>query len=145
MNPADFSWTEEQSVTVTNPTSDVYKFMVHGKAYEVGAGKTVKMPGYIAWIYVYGQSVKAMQADGVFTRLNDEGFKQTYFEKFVAGVDSVIQQVQEVEPEVNTFDEVGSTSEDFSAPDPAPGTGTNYTPDPVTPKRGRPANANTKS
>lgn len=86
--------------------------MVHGKAYEVGAGKTVKMPGYIAWIYVYGQSVKAMQADGTFTSLNDEGFKQTYFEKFVAGVDSVIQQVEEVEPEVNTFADVASDDPD---------------------------------
>jgi hypothetical protein len=135
MDPKEFSWSEDQQVTVTNPTAKPYKFMVHGKAYEVGAGKTVKMPGYIAWVYVYGQSVKAMQDDGTFTSLNDEGFKQTYYEKFVAGVDSVIQQVQEVEPEVNTFEDVSlDTQED--EPVPAPGTGVNYTP-----KRGRPANA----
>lgn len=126
MNPDDFPWKEEQQITVTNPTSEVYRFMVHGKAYEVGAGKTVKMPGYIAWLYVYGQAVRAMQADDQFTRLNEEGFKQTYFERFVAGVDSVIQQVEEVEPEINTFADINE--DDDLEPIPAPGTGGTYTP-----------------
>lgn len=106
MNPKDFSWAEDQQVTVTNPTSEDFKFKVHGKDYMLSAGKTAKMPGFIAWKYVYDQSVKAAQADGKFTSWNDEGFKQTYFEKFVAGVDELVQIVEEEpEPDVHTFEE----------------------------------------
>ena len=121
-----FSWTEDQQVTVTNPTSEDFTWKVHGKDYLLGAGKTAKMPGFIAWLYVYGQSVKMVQADGKFGRWNEEGFRQEYFDKFVAGVDDLVQIVQEEpEPEVHTFD------------DPLPGQGTTY--EPEAPKRGRPA------
>lgn len=125
MNPDEFSWTEDQQITVTNPTADDFSFKVHGKDYVLEAGRTAKMPGYIAWVYVYEQSVKAVQADGKFNRWNEEGFRQEYFDKFVAGVDNIVQMV-EVEPEIQTFDP------------PAPGTGANY-PDPKPEvKRGRP-------
>ena len=86
------------------------------------------MAGFIAWIYVYGQASKMAQADGVFNRWNEEGFRQQYYDKFVAGMDSVVQVV-EVAPqvEIQTYDP------------PAPGTGANY-PDPKPQvKRGRPA------
>lgn len=104
MNPQEFSWTEDQQVTVTNPTSDDFTWKVHGKEYMLGAGKTAKMPGFIAWLYVYGQSVKMTQADGVFARWNEEGFRQEYYDKFVAGVDELVQIVAEPEPEITTFD-----------------------------------------
>lgn len=114
MKPTEFNWTEDQQVTVINPTEAPYKFKVHNKEYEVGAGKTVRMPGYIAWVYVYGLASKICQANGEFNRWNEEGFRQTYFEQLVAGVDSVMQTVEPVEeePTVETFDEVATTPEE---------------------------------
>lgn len=119
MNPADFSWKEDQQITVTNPTSEDFKFKVHNKDYILEAGKTAKMPGYIAWMYVYGQSTKMAQADREFNRWNEEGFRQQYYDKFVAGVDNLVQVVEAVEPEIQTFE----------PSQPAPGTGVSYDPE----------------
>lgn len=129
MRPDEFSWKEDQQVTVTNPTADDFTWKVHGKEYRLDSGKTAKMPGFIAWLYVYNQAVKAAEADGVWTRWNEEGFRQTYYERFVAGVDELVQVVEnEPEPEVTVFGEDDN---------PGPGTGTTY--EPQAPKRGRPA------
>ena len=68
------------------------------------------MPGYIAWMYVDGQAQKMAQADKVFNRWHEEGFKQTYYEKFVAGVDNLVQIV-EPEPEIQTFSEPSAEPE----------------------------------
>ena len=105
MNPLDFNWTAEQQVTVINPTDEAYNWKVHGKAYRLDAHKKAKMPGFIAWLYVYGQALNACQKDDKFGSWNDEGFKQTYFERFVDSVDEIVQEVVEPEPEVNTFQE----------------------------------------
>lgn len=106
MNPQDFSWTEDQQVTVINPTSESYKFKVHSKEYELGAGKTAKMPGYIAWVYVYGLASQLAQAAGEFNRWNEEGFRQTYYEKVTSGVEPVVQPVDvEEQPLVETLDD----------------------------------------
>lgn len=95
MNPQEFSWTEDQQVTVTNPTSEAFTFKVHNKEYQVGAGKTARMPGYMAWLYVYNQAVKKAQADKVFSRWNEEELRKEYYEKFIVGADPVMQTVQE--------------------------------------------------
>lgn len=100
--------------------------MVHGKSYMLPAGKTAKMPGFIAWLYVYGQAVLAAQADDKFSRWNEEGFRDEYYKRFYVGVDELVQIVQaEAEPEVTVFAQ------------PEPGSGANYIPE--APKRGRPA------
>jgi hypothetical protein len=126
MDPKSFPWTEDQQVTVTNPTTETYKWMVHSKAYELGAGRTAKMPGYIAWVYVYGLSSQMAQADGVFNRWNEEGFRQEYFDKLVAGYDNLIQTVEVEEPSlVEALDEP-EDDEPTDEPTPAPGTGVNY-------------------
>lgn len=131
MNPKDFGWTEDQQVTVTNPTSEDFNFKVHGKDYMLAAGKTAKMPGFIAWLYVYGQASKVVQTEGKFARWNEEGFRKKYYDKFVVGVDELIQIVEdESDTGTHTFDE----DEDDEIP--APGTGMNYTPKA---KRGRPS------
>lgn len=106
MNPKEFSWSEDQQVTVTNPTEQPYIFKVHNKQYELGAHKTAKMPGFIAWVYVYGLSSQMCQADGNFQRWNEEGYRQEYYEKLVKNIDSIMQVVEEeAEPLVNTFEE----------------------------------------
>lgn len=71
------------------------------------------MPGYIAWVYVYGLATQLAQADGVFNRWNEEGFRQEYYDKLVSGVDAIVQSVETVEdePEVTTFDEADSGPE----------------------------------
>lgn len=116
MNPKEFSWTEDQQVTVTNPTDLPYKFKVHNKEYELGAHKTAKMPGYIAWVFVYGLSSQICQAEGNFLRWNEEGYRQEYYDRLVKNVDSIMQAVEEEdEPAVNTFDE-----EDAEDPDDIP-------------------------
>lgn len=101
--------------------------MVHGKKYRVEAGQTAKMPGYIAWLYVYGLASQLCQDEKQFARWNEEGFRQTYYDQVVVGADAAFQAVTpEAEPEVRTFEEVK----------PAPGTGMSYEPKA---KRGRPA------
>lgn len=132
MNPDDFAWTEDQQITVTNPTSDDFKFKVHNKDYLLEAGRTAKMPGYIAWMYVYGQATKLVQADGKFNRWNEEGFRQQYYDKFIAGVDELVQVIETDEPDVQTFTDEPSL----------PLGGETYTPEieeTEAPKRGRPA------
>lgn len=125
MNPKDFPWTEDQQVTVTNPTADDFKFKVHGKEYMLATGKAAKMPGFIAWLYVYGQSVKMVQEDGEFSRWNEEGFRKDYYDKFIVGVDDLVQIVEdESESGIRTFDD-----QDGNTPD------TGYVPKV---KRGRP-------
>jgi hypothetical protein len=120
MNPKEFSWSEDQQVTVVNPTDNPYKFKVHNKDYAVGAHKTVKMPGYIAWVYVYGLSTQLAQADGVFNRWNEEDFRPTYYEKLVKSVDALVQDVEEIEePEVtSTFDEIDEPDEPDTTEEP---------------------------
>lgn len=98
MDPKDFPWTEDQTVTVTNPTAESYKFKVHSKEYELGSGKSAKMPGYIAWVYVYGMASLLCQADREFMRWNEEGFRQTYYEKVYSGFDPVMEEIAVEEP-----------------------------------------------
>lgn len=104
MDPTEFSWTEDQQVTVTNPTTSPYKFKVHNKEYELGAGQTAKMPGYIAWVYVYGLSTQIAQAEGVFNRWNEEDFRVSFYDRLVVGTDNLIQKVVvEPQPEVTVL------------------------------------------
>lgn len=104
MKPKEFSWDESQQVTVKNPTEQDFKFKTHSKEYMVKAGQTVKMPGFIAWKYVYSLGCKMAQDAGDFIHWNEEGFRQKYYDKLVVGADTLIQEVV-VQPEV-TFEEV---------------------------------------
>lgn len=113
MNPKDFSWEEDQQVTVTNPTDKDYPFKVHSKDYEMKAGETARMPGYIAWVYVYGMASQLCQADGLFNRWNEEGFKQKYFEKVVVGADDVVEKIT-VEPRVEPLTSDETTDEEVT-------------------------------
>lgn len=137
MNPLDFDWKEDQQVTVTNPTADSYKFKVHNKDYELPSGATAKMPGYIAWIYVYGLASKLCQEDNNFNRWNEEGYRKEYYSKLVVGVDNLVQTI-EFEPElVQRVDPVtdkplldDTTHQPLLETVPAPGHGGTYTPTP---------------
>lgn len=113
MDPKEFSWTEDQQVTVTNPTSDPYKFKVHNKEYELGAGQTAKMPGYIAWVYVYGLATQISQAEGTFNRWNEEDYRKTYYERLFVGADELVQKVEvEPQPEVTLLEDDGEEEGD---------------------------------
>lgn len=116
MNPKEFDWAEDQQVTVINPTKDDYRFKVHNKDYMVKAGQKAKMPGYIAWVYVYGlasimaqnTNVQKIESGKVsdFQHWNEEGFRKTYFDKLVMEREEVVQTVEvEDEPLVDTFDD----------------------------------------
>lgn len=114
MNPNDFPWTEDQQVTVTNPTGESYKFKVHSKEYELAAGRSAKMPGYIAWIYVYGMASKLCQADDEFPRWNEEGFRQTYYEKVYSGFDPIVEEIAvEEKPLVETLEDPAEDTRDL--------------------------------
>lgn len=106
MNPKDFSWGESQQVTVVNPTKDDFRFKAHNKEYEVKSGQTVKMAGWIGWLYVYGLACKMAQEAGDFIHWNEEGFRQTYYDKLIVGADNVLQEVVvEPEPTFEAFEE----------------------------------------
>lgn len=104
MDPKEFNWKAEQQVVVTNPTSKNFKFQVHSKWYEVGSAKTVKMPGFIAWAYVYKLAVQMAVSAGDFDKWNEDGIHQKYYDKIVVSVEEVIQQVATVEEGVKTFE-----------------------------------------
>lgn len=135
MKPEQFSWTEDQTVTVINPTKETHQFKVHNKAYEVGGGKSARMPGYMAWVFVYEMAVKLCQDDGKFNRWNEEEFRQEYFKLAVAGADPVLQDIQPVEekPLVEPVED-DDTEEEGDEAEPKPGTGVNYEVKPMTPK-----------
>lgn len=103
MDPKEFNWKAEQQVVVTNPTSKNFRFQVHSKWYEVGSAQTVKMPGFIAWSYVYKMAVGMAITDKNFKKWNEDGVHQTYYDKIVVSVEEVIQQVSTVEEAVTTF------------------------------------------
>jgi len=105
MNPRDFEWKEDQSITVVNPTKDDFKFKVHSKDYMVAAGQTAKMPGYMAWMYVYKLATQMAIKDKQFLHWNEEGFRQKYYDKLVIAADDVIQTVKP-EPQVEDLSQV---------------------------------------
>lgn len=102
MNPKEFGWAEDQTVTVTNPTKNDYAFKVHSKDYIVKAGQTAKMAGYIAWVYTYGLACQMAQDEHQFSHWNEEGFRQKYYERIVIGSDEAVQTVV-VESAVETL------------------------------------------
>lgn len=134
MKPKEFSWKEDQQVTVTNPTPENFKFKVHSKDYAVGAGKTAKMPGYIAWVYVYALASKMAQDDNAFIHWNEEGFRNTYYDKIVVGADATVEEIV-VEPEIETFDD--EELEDDPTPPPAPSKSTSTQIKPMSAKKGK--------
>lgn len=98
MNPLEFNWTEDQQVTVKNPTEEKFVWKVHGQQYEVEAGAQANMPGYIAWLYVYEQAFKKAQAADKGSRWNEEEFRKEYYESFVVNVQPLVAPVAAVEP-----------------------------------------------
>lgn len=113
MKPSEFDWQEDQQVTVTNPTENDYPFKVHNKDYELKAGETAKMPGYIAWVYVYGVASEMCQKANEFNRWNEEGFRNKYYDKIVVATDAVIEKI-EVQPTIET---IHTTHQDDSVED----------------------------
>lgn len=105
MNPKEFDWDESQQVTVTNPTKSDYPFKVHSKDYLVGAGETAKMPGFIAWVYVYGLATQMAQANNEFFKWNEEGFRKKYYDKIVVDTEATVHAVVE-QPKVETLEKV---------------------------------------
>lgn len=103
MDPKDFDWSSDQQVTVTNPTAEDFAFKVYGKEYVVESGSTVKMPGYIAWIYTHKISVKEAQKDGGFINWNDKGSRQEYYRRFVIGSEELVQ-IAKPEPKFERLD-----------------------------------------
>lgn len=64
------------------------------------------MPGYIAWLYVYGLATQLAQADGTWYRWNEEEFRQEYYQKLIAGVAPIVETIEvEPQPEVEVVDD----------------------------------------
>jgi hypothetical protein len=66
MNPKEFGWSADQNITVQNPTKSPFTFQVHSKSYTVGAGETVRMPGFMAWLFVYNMAELLADKAGEF-------------------------------------------------------------------------------
>lgn len=106
MNPKEFGWEESQQVTVTNPTEKDYRFKVYNKDYEVKAGQTVKMPGFIAWVYVYGLACQMAQENNDFIHWNEEGFRARYYAKVAQSAADTLEVIEtEQEADTETFEE----------------------------------------
>lgn len=103
MSPKEFDWEESQQVTVTNPTEKDYSFKVHSKDYKVEAGATYKLPGFIAWVYVYGLASQIAQDEKQWSHWNEEGFRKQYYDRIVVGSDAVIERIEK-QPEIEKLD-----------------------------------------
>jgi hypothetical protein len=98
MNPKDFDWDQDQQVTVTNPTAKAHSFQVHSKFYEVGPHETVRMPGFMAWVFVYTLALELAQRAGEYeNKWNDASVRQRYYNKVIVGADELIQKIEPVE------------------------------------------------
>lgn len=107
MNPREFGWDRDQQITVKNPTKNDFKFQVNSKYYQVNAGKSAKMPGFIAWTYVYKISQQMALEAGDFQHWNDINVRKRYFSNVVVDKGQLIQSVDEQpepEPEFETFE-----------------------------------------
>lgn len=93
MNPKEFGWSDDQQVTVTNPTNKNFTFKVHGKEYEMPANESAIMPGYIAWVYVYKLATQLCLAEGKFLHWNEEGFRKQYYDRIVKSKSPAIQSI----------------------------------------------------
>jgi hypothetical protein len=123
MDPKDFGWTHDQIVEVVNPTAEPFRFQVYSKTYEVPAGKTVEMIGFIAWKYVNDIARQVANEKGHGADMLDDEKRRTHFEKYIVGTHEVMREVKEVEaePEVTVLGTTTSIE--------APNTGQTYTPD----------------
>jgi hypothetical protein len=114
MDPKEFDWNETQQVTVTNPTKNDYRFKVFNKDYEVKAGRTARMPGYHAMLFVDGLAKLMAQEDKKFANMIDPELRKEYHDKIIVGADPVMQDIDIVEDSGDV--------EDLSLPE-APGRG----------------------
>lgn len=116
MNPKEFWWKEDQQVTVRNVTEKDFNFLVHSKSYSVAAGQMVKMPGYIAWVFVYKLASQLAQEANDALHWNEEGFRKKYFEKLVVGVDDVVQEIVVDEPAFDVIEDDEDGEEEVIEP-----------------------------
>lgn len=95
MKPKDFEWKEEDQVTVINPNDSEYRFKVHNKDYVISAHSKAQMPGYMAWVCVYGMASKAAQVEKEFEHWNEDDVRSKYYSRFVDSYKPVINEVLE--------------------------------------------------
>lgn len=82
-----------QMVTVVNPKSYDYPFMVEGRNYMIKAGTKEKVPGTIANVYLSQMTRIMAQDDDKMNFLSDFALMRQYFDKLIVNVDNLISEV----------------------------------------------------
>lgn len=81
-----------QMVTLINPQSYDFPFMVELRNFVIKAGRKEKMPGTVANVYLNLMVGIMAQDDDKMTLLSDFTFKAMYYNKLILDVESLIQE-----------------------------------------------------
>lgn len=86
-------FTPYQLVTLINPKSYDYKFMVEMRNFVVKAGTKEKLPGTVANVYLSQMTRIMAQDDDKTSFLSDFALMKQYYDKLIVGVDSLVSEV----------------------------------------------------
>lgn len=93
LNQADFNkkyWFNSlQMVTVTNPKSEDWPFMVEMRHFIVRAGEHERLPGVIANVYLDQMSKILAQDDDKLSYMTDPNLRHVYYDKLIVDVENL--------------------------------------------------------
>lgn len=85
-----------QMVTVRNPKSEDFPFMVEMRNFVIKAGATEKMPGHVANNYLRKMTKILAQDQNKMEFLSDPNLMKQYFDGLIVRVDDMMPQMEEV-------------------------------------------------
>jgi hypothetical protein len=84
-------FTPYQMITLINPKSEDYNFMVEGRHFIIRSGTREKVPGTVANIYLSQMTRIMAQDDDKMSFLSDYALMKQYFDKLIVDVDNLVQ------------------------------------------------------
>lgn len=81
-----------QMVTLINPKSYDFPFMVELRNFIIKAGAKEKMPGTVANLYLDQMTKIMAQDDDKLTLISDFAFRKLYYDKLIVDVESLIKE-----------------------------------------------------
>lgn len=81
-----------QMVTLINPKSEDYKFMVEMRNFVIKAGTKEKMPGTVANVYLSQMTRIIAQDEDKMQHLSDFALMKQYFDRLIVDVESLVAE-----------------------------------------------------
>lgn len=85
-------FSNEQLVTVLNPKSEDFPFMVEMRNFMIKAGRSEKFPGFIANVYLNLMSKILAQDEDRLELMSDPNLMRHYFDRLIVTVESLVKE-----------------------------------------------------